>query len=753
MGMKSRLFASAAFPLLSLTLAVSPVHAAAGGASVASPSPQVISGSYEVAQDAPSDEEILKKRRQKPEGEEPQQQEAAPQAEQQQEAPRRKQREAAPQAEEAAPQVEQAQPAEEQQPRRKKREAAPEPEQAQPEQAQPEQAAPQVEQAQPTEEQQPRRKKREATQEEPQQEQAAPQAERAEKPAEKPRRKRDPQPEQQEAAPAQNEAQPGVEQAKPQTEEAKPQTEEAQPEPQRPRKGDKKQQQATEGQQPQEPAAKPGRKNAQQQGEQPAEGKTPVPSGSPAPDQAPVPAESPAPAKPPVPVEPDQAQKPAPEGQQQQGEQPLEPGQQPGANTAEQPAMNGKQPVVEQAIPAPEKVTPQELERRKQIAADPSKSTETVVLPVENGAAVLDSDKDADRSGGRDGRRQRDRQRAAEPQREIFVPKSDADAQRASGGEARPPVKIEAVTAEEGRRLDRRPQFQRPDGAQLEGRVGDGNDNRVLLQINNNIVVRSDDDRRFIRDGERPVYEQLPRDRYRETIDRPDGYQIVTIRNRYGDIIQRSRVDSRGREYVLYYSPELYDNPDQDYFEDPGEDLPPMRLQIPVRDYIIDTSSDPDRDYYDFLREPPVEPVERVYSLNEVKYSARIRDKVRRIDLDTITFATGSAEIPMSQARSLRKVADALNEVLQKDPSETFLIEGHTDAVGSDQSNLVLSDQRAESVANVLSDVYGIPPENMATQGYGERYLKVNTAGPNQENRRVTIRRVTPLVRPVASNN
>ncbi len=761
MGMKSRLFASAAFPLLSLTLAVTPVHASALGGTGAAQSPQAISGSYEVAQDAPSEEELLKKRHKQPEAEQRQQQEAAPQAEQQQEAPSRKQREAAPQAEEAAPQAEQAQPSEEQQPRRKKREAAPEPEQA----------APQAEPAQPAENQeQPRRKKREAAPEAQQQEQAAPQAEPTEQPAEKPRRKRDQQPEQQEAAPAQNEAQPQVEQAKPevekakpkaeeakpQTEEAKPQageakpavTDEAKPEQQRPRKGDKKQQ-ATEGEQQQEPAAKPGKKNAQQ-AEQPAEGKTPVPTESPAPDQAPVPAESPVPAKPPVPAEPGQAQKPAAEGQPQQGEQQLAPGQQPGANTAEQPAVNGQQPVAEQAIPAPEKVTPQELERRKQIAADPSKSTETVVLPVENGAAVLDSDKDADRSGGRDGRRQRDKQRADE-QQPVFVPKSDADAQRAAGGEARPPVKIEAVTAEEGRRLDRRPQFQRPDGAQVEGRVGD--DNRVLLQINNNIVVRSDDDRRFIRDGERPMYEQLPRDRYRETIDRPDGYRIVTIRNRYGDIIQRSRVDSRGREYVLYYSPELYDNPDQDYFEDPGADLPPMRLRIPVRDYIIDTSSDPDRDYYDFLREPPVEPVERVYSLNEVKYSARIRDKVRRIDLDTITFATGSAEIPMSQARSLRKVADALNEVLQKDPSETFLIEGHTDAVGSDQSNLVLSDQRAESVANVLSDVYGIPPENMATQGYGERYLKVNTAGPNQENRRVTIRRVTPLVRPVASNN
>ena len=105
----------------------------------------------------------------------------------------------------------------------------------------------------------------------------------------------------------------------------------------------------------------------------------------------------------------------------------------------------------------------------------------------------------------------------------------------------------------------------------------------------------------------------------------------------------------------------------------------------------------------------------------------------------------------MTQASSLRKVADAINQVLKKDPAETFLIEGHTDAVGADDANLVLSDERAESVARVLTDAYGIPPENLATQGYGERYLKVRTDGPNQENRRVTIRRITALVKPVAS--
>ncbi|MGB8289966.1 MAG: OmpA family protein, partial [Rhizobium ruizarguesonis] len=348
---------------------------------------------------------------------------------------------------------------------------------------------------------------------------------------------------------------------------------------------------------------------------------------------------------------------------------------------------------------------------------------------------------------GREGRRDRDRQRA--DSQEVKVPTSDADAQALSGAKAPAPVKLEAVTREKGRKLDERPQFVRPDGARFDDR---GDDSRVIIQYDNRTIVRGDDDRRFLRDGERPSYEELSGDRYRETIARPEGYRIVTIRNRYGDIIQRSRVDARGREDVLYYSQDLYDDPDRDYFEDPGADLPPMRLRVPLSDYIIDTRSDPNRDYYEFLSEPPVEPVERVYSLDEVKYSARIRDKVRRIDLDTITFATGSAEIPMTQARTLRKVADAISQVLEKDPSETFLIEGHTDAVGSDQSNLILSDQRAESVANVLSDVYGIAPENLATQGYGESYLKVNTVGPEQENRRVTIRRVTALVRPVAAN-
>ena len=37
-------------------------------------------------------------------------------------------------------------------------------------------------------------------------------------------------------------------------------------------------------------------------------------------------------------------------------------------------------------------------------------------------------------------------------------------------------------------------------------------------------------------------------------------------------------------------------------------------------------------------------------------------------------------------------------------------------------------------------------------QGYGEAYLKVDTEGENRENRRVTVRRITPLVKPVQTS-
>ncbi|MGI2032185.1 OmpA family protein [Rhizobium panacihumi] len=732
MSKKHRLMAGVAMPVLSLSLIWQPALAApiAPGAIAVPAQSRVVQ-----VQDAPAAEQPILPP------------DAAPAEEAPAERPRREQ---APEAQEApAPQAEPEAPA--------AREAAPEPEAPRPRreapaQEAPAQEAPAAEQpaAEPSQEQPRQRPRREQA---PSQEQPA-----AEQPAERPQRPERPARSQENNG----ESQPGAE---------------------RPR-GERPSSERPRGERRGSDAQAPDQAPAQRPAEQPA---APAEAPAPAtPDAAPAarPAQSDAPAAGGQ-AAPDQTTP----GQIAPGQAPAE---QPAAGTAPQggapaapgqsaPGQSGAAPVAPGAVPgqpAPGQAaappagprTPEEIERAKAIAKDPASATGPVVLPVENGAAILDSAKEypsapAAAAPGQPGQPRGPREGGPRPPQggqpggpavaapagpPPPPPTSDAEAQALAPGERpRPPIKLEAATAERGERLDGRPRFERPEGFREHG--GDRDGGRVILQFDNRTIVRHDDSRRFYDEGYEPEYERLRGGRTREIIERDNGVQIVTIRNRYGDVVQRSRIGDDGREYVLYYAPELMEDRDQPRrWRDPGLDLPPMRLTVPLDDYIIDTSTEPDRDYYEFLEQPPVERVERVYSLDEVRYSARIRDKVRRIDLDTITFATGSAEIPMNQASSLRKVADAIKEVLERDPAETFLIEGHTDAVGSDDSNLVLSDERAESVARVLTDAFDIAPENLATQGYGERYLKVRTDGPSQENRRVTIRRITPLVKPVA---
>ncbi len=273
-----------------------------------------------------------------------------------------------------------------------------------------------------------------------------------------------------------------------------------------------------------------------------------------------------------------------------------------------------------------------------------------------------------------------------------------------------------------------------------------------IFNIGVNLVISNpglDFDRITDDDEDEVYYERLRDGRVKETVVRPNGVQIVTIRNRYGEVLKRSRIMPDGREYILaYYDEDDYDDADDpfDGWRDPGQDLPPLRLTIPVRDYILDADSADEEELDLFFRQPPVEEVRRIYTIEEVKRSARIRDSVRRIEVGNLTFDTGAATISRSQVGALSKIANTILSLLEDNPAETFLIEGHTDAVGSDQSNLILSDARAATVARILTDFYGVPPENLVTQGYGERYLKVQTQEAEALNRRVSFKRITPLI-------
>jgi OmpA-OmpF porin, OOP family len=149
---------------------------------------------------------------------------------------------------------------------------------------------------------------------------------------------------------------------------------------------------------------------------------------------------------------------------------------------------------------------------------------------------------------------------------------------------------------------------------------------------------------------------------------------------------------------------------------------------------------------YETMVAPPVERIDRRYSLDEIRYSPNVRMQMPSIDVNTINFETGSWEIPPDQAAKLQAIADGLNRAIQANPREVFLIEGHTDKVGSDVDNLSLSDRRAESAATLLTQQFNVPAENLTSQGYGEQYPKEQTDGPSIINRRVTVRRITPLL-------
>ena len=413
--------------------------------------------------------------------------------------------------------------------------------------------------------------------------------------------------------------------------------------------------------------------------------------------------------------------------------------------TEEAPAQSGEASTPEQNADATTSAGEDAAEAPQEGQADGTTSTETeevLTLPVQDGAPVLDSAKEepADPAQADDGQAA---PAAAASEPAAPAPTSDAEAQApASQGAAEP----EAAMLEQGERIAEEPAREAQTNVTILNQI----DNRTIIEIDNRTVIEHDERDRLRAGSEEVYYEQLRGGRTREVIVRPNGVQLVTISNRWGDVIQRSRVMPDGREYVLFYA-EANSDGSRQAFVDPGRKLPPLRLGIPISDYILDATDAEPSAYLEFLLEPPVEQVERLYSVEEVRRSARIRDKVRRVDMDSLTFEFGKATIAEDQIQRLSDVADAMTRILDKNPAETFLIEGHTDAVGRDEANLLLSDKRAETIAVALSDVFGIPPENLVTQGYGERYLKVRTEAPERLNRRVTIRRITPLVTPVAS--
>ncbi len=120
----------------------------------------------------------------------------------------------------------------------------------------------------------------------------------------------------------------------------------------------------------------------------------------------------------------------------------------------------------------------------------------------------------------------------------------------------------------------------------------------------------------------------------------------------------------------------------------------------------------------------------------------RQQDNSIRLDIPSeVSFDFDSAAIKPAFGPTLTKVAN----ILQQYPNTTVTIVGYTDNVGSEAYNLNLSRQRAQSVANFLSQ-QGIAPQRLSTEGQGEQNPRADNS---TEAGRALNRRVEIFIRPV----
>jgi OOP family OmpA-OmpF porin len=199
---------------------------------------------------------------------------------------------------------------------------------------------------------------------------------------------------------------------------------------------------------------------------------------------------------------------------------------------------------------------------------------------------------------------------------------------------------------------------------------------RIIIREGGQTIIRHNEIDRFRYGGGREIAVDRRGSETTTVVERPDGTRIITVADESGRLVRRVRRDPNGREIVII---------DNSYDARPGSalgvfgyyvDLPPPVVRIPRERYIVEADRASREDLYAALIAPPVERIDRRYSLDEVRYSPRLRDRMPRIDVDSITFDSGSWELSPDQVARLAVIAEGINQAIARSGSEVFLIEG-----------------------------------------------------------------------------
>jgi outer membrane protein OmpA-like peptidoglycan-associated protein len=136
--------------------------------------------------------------------------------------------------------------------------------------------------------------------------------------------------------------------------------------------------------------------------------------------------------------------------------------------------------------------------------------------------------------------------------------------------------------------------------------------------------------------------------------------------------------------------------------------------------------------FVDTLRNRPT----RSLSIDERQQIATVAQERPRIDLE-IKFDFNSANLAKAALADMDNLGKALSDPALK--GGTFVLAGHTDAVGSDEYNQDLSSRRADTVKRYLTEKFSLVPDRLVTAGYGKTRLKNKDNPKAAENRRVEV--------------
>ena len=126
----------------------------------------------------------------------------------------------------------------------------------------------------------------------------------------------------------------------------------------------------------------------------------------------------------------------------------------------------------------------------------------------------------------------------------------------------------------------------------------------------------------------------------------------------------------------------------------------------------------------------------RSLSLGEREEIAEIASTRPKIDLD-IQFDYNSADIRPSSIAAVQELGKALSNASLK--GSTFVVAGHTDAIGGESYNQDLSERRADTIKRYLTEKYGLNGSDLVTVGYGKTKPKDPNAPMDPINRRVQV--------------